>query len=64
MPGSERSLAGATGVALSDLRPSGIAAVGGRRVDVVTAGDYVGAGEPIEVVRDDGYRRVVRRVAE
>ena len=62
--GPEDVPAGATGVALSDLRPSGIAAVGGRRVDVVTAGDYVGAGEPIEVVRDDGYRRVVRRVAE
>ena len=63
--GGARSLrVGATGVALTDLRPSGVAAIGGRRVDVVTAGDYVGAGEPIEVVRDDGYRRVVRRVAE
>jgi membrane-bound serine protease (ClpP class) len=60
---AEASLVGATGVALSDLRPSGVAEIGGRRVDVVTAGGYVAAGEPIEVVRDEVYRRVVRRSA-
>ncbi len=58
------SLAGARGVALSDLRPGGFAEIEGERVDVVTRGDYVGAGEPIEVVADEGYRRVVRRVGE
>jgi len=57
-----RSLGGATGVALSDLHPSGIADIGGQRVDVVSAGDYIAAGQPIEVVLDEGYRRVVRRV--
>ena len=61
-PVAERSLVGATGVALSDLRPSGVAEIAGRRVDVVTAGDYVRAGEPIEVTADERYRRVVRRV--
>jgi membrane-bound serine protease (ClpP class) len=55
------SLVGAKGTALSDLRPSGVADIGGERVDVVTVGDYVRRGEPIEVVRDDTYRRVVRR---
>jgi membrane-bound serine protease (ClpP class) len=58
----DRSIGGATGVALSDLRPSGIADIGGQRVDVVSAGDYIAAGQPIEVVLDEGYRRVVRRV--
>ena len=58
----ERSLTGSTGVAVSDLRPGGVAEIGGVRVDVVTAGGYVAAGEPIEVVRDERYRRVVRRV--
>lgn len=57
----ERSLLGATGTALSDLRPSGVAEIDGERIDVVTLGDYVRAGERIEVVRDDHYRRVVRR---
>jgi membrane-bound serine protease (ClpP class) len=53
-----------TGVALSDLRPSGYARIGNRRVDVVTRGDYIATGEPIEVIADEGYRRVVRRVAQ
>jgi len=51
----------AAGVALSDLRPSGIASIHGERVDVVTEGEHIPEGEPIEVVRDEGYRRVVRR---
>jgi membrane-bound ClpP family serine protease len=38
-----------------------MASVDGRRVDVVTAGEHIAAGEPIEVIRDEGYRRVVRR---
>jgi membrane-bound serine protease (ClpP class) len=59
--GQERSLLGAIGTALSDLRPSGVADIDGERVDVVTVGDYVRRGERIEVVRDDRYRRVVRR---
>jgi membrane-bound serine protease (ClpP class) len=56
------SLVGATGVALSDLRPGGFARIGGERVDVVTQGDYISAGEPIEIIGDEGYRRVVRRL--
>jgi len=59
--GRGASLLGATGTALSDLRPSGIADIGGERVDVVTAGEYLRRGEPVEVIRDDQYRRVVRR---
>jgi membrane-bound serine protease (ClpP class) len=51
----------ATDVALSDLRPSGIASIDGQRIDVVTSGEHIPAGEPLEVVLDDGYRRVVRR---
>lgn len=61
-PRPERpSLTGATGVALSDLRPGGFARIDGERVDVVTQGDYINAGERIEVIADEGYRRVVRR---
>jgi membrane-bound serine protease (ClpP class) len=55
------ALFGAAGEALTDLRPGGFAQIGGRRVDVVTRGEYITAGEPIEVVADEGYRRVVRR---
>jgi membrane-bound serine protease (ClpP class) len=54
---------GSPDIALSDLRPSGIASIDGQRVDVVTSGEHIPAGEPIEVVNDEGYRRVVRRTA-
>jgi membrane-bound serine protease (ClpP class) len=54
--------AGSTGVALTDLRPSGIASIDGQRVDVVTEGEHISEGESIEVVCDEGYRHVVRRV--
>ena len=56
------SLVGARGVATSDLRPGGIARINGERTDVVSQGDYISAGEPIEVIGDEGYRRVVRRL--
>lgn len=58
-----QSLVGSTGVAVSDLRPSGIVDIDGQRIDVVTSGEYVPAGETIEVIRDDRYRRVVRRTS-
>lgn len=56
------SLVGARGAALTDLRPGGFAQISGERVDVVTRGDYVVAGELVEVISDEGYRRVVRRI--
>jgi len=57
-------LGGRRGVAVTNLRPSGVAEIDGERVDVVTAGGYIPAGDRIEVVRDDGYRRVVERATE
>lgn len=53
-------LVGKAGVAVTDLRPAGVASVEGERIDVVTEGEYVGSGDPIEVLRADGYRHVVR----
>ncbi len=58
---AEGSLVGSTGTALSDLRPGGIVDIDGHRIDVVTSGEYLPAGEVIEVIRDDRYRRVVRK---
>jgi len=43
-------LVGKTGEALTDLRPAGMALVDGRRIDVVTQGDYIEQGAPIKVV--------------
>jgi len=56
-------LVGREGVALTDLRPSGTAQVGEERIDVVTEGEYVASGARVRVVRSEGYRHVVQRVA-
>lgn len=50
-----------TGVALTPLRPAGMAELGGQRIDVVSEGDYVPAGVRVAVVRREGGRVVVRR---
>lgn len=53
---------GRRGVSLSPLRPAGIAEIDGERVDVVSKGDLIEAGQPVEVVRVEGNRVVVRRL--
>jgi membrane-bound serine protease (ClpP class) len=51
-----------TGQALTLLRPSGMAMIDGKRVDVVTEGPPVEQGTPIKVVAIEGLRVVVRAV--
>jgi membrane-bound serine protease (ClpP class) len=53
-------LLGQTGVALTHLRPSGIATLNGRRVDVVTEGPFIERGTPVKVIDIEGLRVVVR----
>ena len=50
------------GVARSHLRPSGIAEIEGRRVDVVSEGGMIPPDTNIQVVAVDGTRIVVRKV--
>jgi membrane-bound serine protease (ClpP class) len=57
-------LVGKQGVALTDLRPAGVATVDGERIDVVTEGEYVHATSTIEILRAEGYRHVVRAVSK
>lgn len=59
-----RDLLGATGVATSYLRPAGVASFDGRRVDVLTEGDFLPAGSPIQVSRVEGARVFVRPVSQ
>jgi membrane-bound serine protease (ClpP class) len=56
-------LVGQTGTALSNLRPSGIALIGGKRVDVVTEGGMVERGASVKVLAVEGLRVVVRPCA-
>ncbi len=55
---------GAAGRAVTVLRPAGMAEFGGRRLDAVTQGEYIEAGEAIRVLRSEGGRVVVRRDEE
>lgn len=62
-PESDHRWLGKRGRAHSSLRPAGIAEIDGERVDVVSDGELIDAGQPIEVSRVDGNRIVVRQIA-
>jgi membrane-bound serine protease (ClpP class) len=49
-------LLGHTGTAASYLRPAGIAAIDGRRIDVLTEGEFIPQGAAIRVTRVEGAR--------
>jgi membrane-bound serine protease (ClpP class) len=51
-----RDLLGHSGFASSLLRPAGVAMIDGRRVDVLTEGEFVSAGSPVIVTRVEGAR--------
>ncbi|GJL68733.1 MAG: hypothetical protein NPIRA06_13680 [Nitrospirales bacterium] len=59
-PAEDHRWLGKQGLAISDLHPSGIARFDGERVDVVSDGTFIDAGQQLEVVRIDGNRVVVR----
>jgi membrane-bound serine protease (ClpP class) len=56
---AQADLAGKEGLASTVLRPSGIAEIAGRRVDVVAEGRFIEAGERIRVIKVEGNRVVV-----
>ena len=56
-----QTLLGATGEALTPLRPSGTARIAGKRVDVTAVGDFLEQGASVVVVAADGMRVAVRR---
>ena len=56
-------LLGASGQALTDLRPAGVALVEGRRIDVVSESGWIEAGDAVQVLRTEGSKVVVRRPA-
>jgi membrane-bound serine protease (ClpP class) len=58
-----RDLRGRVGAAVSFLRPAGIASIDGRRVDVLTEGEFIAQGTPIRVVRVEGARIFVEPVS-
>ena len=53
-------MVGKSGVATSDLRPSGWALLGDRKIFVVTEGEFVDKDQSVKVLSVDGNRVVVR----
>ena len=56
-------LVGKSGTTTSVLRPAGIGDFDGVRLNVVTEGGFIEKDMPIEIVRVDGSRIVVRPAA-
>jgi membrane-bound ClpP family serine protease len=55
------ALVGKEGVVESDCRPAGMVRLDGRRLDVVTRGEWIGVGERVRVLEAQGNRVVVAR---
>ena len=55
---------GQTGRAVTVLRPAGIAEIGGKRLDVVTQGEFIPEGSPLRVEPVEGSRIVVAAAQE
>ncbi len=57
-----KKYANAKGVAATILRPAGTAIFDGVRLDVVTQGDFIEPGRPVEVILIEGMRVVVKEI--
>ncbi|MDE0044204.1 MAG: hypothetical protein OXT74_19360 [Candidatus Poribacteria bacterium] len=53
-------LVGHAGQSVSPLRPAGVALIDGKRVDVVTNGEFIQSETDVEVIAVEGRRVVVR----
>ncbi|MFW5798671.1 MAG: NfeD family protein, partial [Planctomycetota bacterium] len=56
-----KPLEGKTGLTLSDLRPSGVARIDGKRMDVVTEGEFITKGAEVVVSKVESMRVFVRQ---
>jgi membrane-bound serine protease (ClpP class) len=56
------ALEGRHGHAATPLRPGGKIAIDGQVLDVVADGEWIAQGEPVEILRVEGWRVVVARV--
>ena len=57
-------MAGSQGIALSDLRPAGVARIGGQRVDVVSRGDYIPKDSAVVVCDVTGNQIIVKLLSQ
>ncbi|NLX61782.1 MAG: nodulation protein NfeD [Tissierellia bacterium] len=50
------------GIALTDLRPSGVIVIGEEKLDALSEGSYIQKGSQIKVVKVEGSKIIVRRL--
>lgn len=62
--GDMQSMVGASGVCLTALRPAGDADFDGKKLDVVSEGDFIEKGSAVRIDRIEGMRIVVKKVRE
>lgn len=53
-----------TGRTLSPLRPAGTARIDGKRLDVLTRGEFIPADRPVVVCETEGNKIIVEEIAE
>ncbi|MBN8208337.1 nodulation protein NfeD [Bacillus sp. NTK071] len=57
---TRNELVGLEGIAVTPLRPSGIADFGDERLDVVTEGGFLSEGTEVKIIKTNGSRVIVR----
>lgn len=58
---TQKLLLGKEGIATTVLRPAGSAIIDGRKIDVVTEGEFISAGAPVRIIGISGNRTVVKQ---
>ncbi len=58
---SRTSYLGKQGTTLSQLRPSGVAIIEGKRMDVLTEGEFIAANSSVIVVKEEGRKIFVEK---
>lgn len=61
-PENLKEYEGKEGITISRLRPTGIALIDNKRVDVVTEGVFIEKNRPIKVIEVEGNRIVVKEI--
>ena len=59
-----QSYIGQIGTAITPLRPAGTIRLGGKRVDVLTAGDFIASETPVKVIEVEGSKVFVEALDE
>ena len=59
---NKEGLLGKSGIALTVLRPSGIAEFAGERINIVSRGEFIDKGAHVKIIEVEGARVVVERI--